>query len=569
MNILQSRNWLFILLIYPWFFIWQGLDMTDSGFNFVQYSDFFENPSKYGNILWLSNIIGAIWHETFEWLGYIGFKVAYVLNIYMLLYMAWILLKKYDTLNILYFVLFLTMAFAIKAGGYWIGYNSFSSLFYMFVIVAIYKAYEKNSLLLYMFAGFLAGLNIFIRFPNLLDILLIFSVVVLGWNNKQRVIQIISTYVVGYILAIIIAFIMMDFLGQYDSYIKSIQELFFMSSQTQSHHGSGTLLKLLIRDYIIVAIMALVLFLLVKFIAPIIAKQNTILRFGAIGIIIILAIYILSIMDMWKWIYVAILYIGILCIILDKKTPLSFKLLAMLAFLFLALVPLGSGNGIRNMIHGLWLAMPLTLLYFAREKELYFYRWEVGTKQGFIWTKQLFIMVTLVYSLVVAYGYTYRDSSNRFGMRYPMDHPKLKGVFTTEKRAKVIQELLDNLEPLVKNKEMFVYEKISTISYLLDKGSPLSHPWAVDHMNPIQFKKEFEEYTKKTLPIIVRAKYSVSSRDWPYDKKDLLKGIDKEQNRVVVEAFMRNNKYSLVWENEYFEIWDYKLDKQVKTKIRI
>jgi hypothetical protein len=558
MTFLQNKIWVSLLIIYPWLFIWQGLDLTDSGYNFVQYSDFFENPSRYGNVLWLSNLLGGIWHEAFEWLGYIGFKIAYILNIYIFIYIAWVLLKKYDTLKVLPFVLFLTMVFAIKSGGYWISYNSFSSLFYMFIIAGIYKAHENDSLVLYSFAGFLAGLNIFIRFPNLLDILLIFPVLVILWKNKQRVILILSTYIAGYILAIITALMSMYLLGQFDSYVQSIHNLFFIASQIDNSHGSGNLLKLLIKDYIMVILMALILFILLKFITAIIAKQNRILRFGAMGIISILSLYILSIMDMWKWVYVAIFYMAMLCIVLDKKTLASLKLLAMLAFLFLALIPLGSGNGIRNMIHGVWLAMPLALLYLSIEKELYLYRWKVGSEQNFIWIKQLFIIVTLGYSLVVAYGYTYRDS-NRLSMLYTVDHSKLKGVFTTEKRANIIQELLVKLEPLVKNREMFVYEKLSTLAYLLDKGSALSHPWAVDHLHPYQFKKEFIPYFERTYPIVLRAKYSVSTCEWPYDKKPLLIGKAKELNRQIVEDMLDKYKYKVIWSNVYFEILDRQL----------
>ncbi len=556
MSFLQSKFWLYATIIYPLLFIWQGLDLTDAGFNLVQFSDFFENPERHANVLWLSNLLGALWHESFEWLGYIGFKIAYVLNIYLMLYLVWMIIKPYDSKKIGFFALFLTLAYVTKAGGDWISYNAFSSLFYLFVVFFIYKAYQQNSLLLYWIAGIFAGLNIFVRLPNLLDILLIVSIIFVAYENSQLLFKAISSYLLGYIFAIVLALSFMAMLGQYDSYIKSLTDIFGVTADTSGHHGSGTLLKLLIFDYSMVLFMAVSVSLLAVYFIPLVAKQKEVTKWIVVLLVVLLALKLFPILAMWKWLYIAVLYFGLVYVYFDKNSPKELKLMTVLAFLYLALIPLGSGNGIRNAVHGAWLAMPLVLIYFASIGEISLRNKVVVDAKSFDYIKKLFIFITLVFSLVTAYEYSYRDSNDRFAMIHSMDHPKLKGTFTTEKRAKVVEEILSFLEPIAKNRELFAYGKISTISYLLDKGSPLSHPWAVDHLSAKKFEDEFVPYFEQNKPLVVRARYSVSSFEWPYDKRPLDPGKDKEANRILVDKVLANYDYEIIWSNEYFEVLD-------------
>jgi hypothetical protein len=200
---------------------------------------------------------------------------------------------------------------------------------------------------------------------------------------------------------------------------------------------------------------------------------------------------------------------------------------------------------------------PILIIYLFQKNKISIGNYLLldGEKVSFF--RNLFIIVTLTFSLYQKYLYTYRDSSNRFAMTYPINFEKLDGVYTTQKRARLVEELLLALQKRLSIKrQLFVSEKMSTLYYLLNQTPPLSHPWAVDHINHNKFKREFLDYTKKTLPIVARAKYSVSTFNWPYDKVRLNNAIDANKNRELLNNFMKQNNYKKIWENEYFEIWD-------------
>jgi hypothetical protein len=242
----------------------------------------------------------------------------------------------------------------------------------------------------------------------------------------------------------------------------------------------------------------------------------------------------------------------------DNDVQKEFKLLSILSILTIVLITLGSSNSMYNAISGMWVSLSLMMFYiYKRDKIIYKDVVLIDTKELLL-LKKFFIVITIVLSLVIHYYNIYRDSHDRTSLIYPIDNDKLMGVYTTKERAHLVEEFLDKLEYKLKDRELFISGKISTVYYLLNKPAPLKHIWAVSVMNKKYFKNDFNIYASDRLPVIARAKYSVSTHKWPYDKIELFYGGARVDNTKVVQKFIKEYHYKVVWENEYFEILDYK-----------
>jgi formate/nitrite transporter FocA (FNT family) len=60
---LKPKFIIFIIILYPLLFIWQGLDFADAGYSMTVYQQVFNEPESisYNFVTWLTNIIGGFW----------------------------------------------------------------------------------------------------------------------------------------------------------------------------------------------------------------------------------------------------------------------------------------------------------------------------------------------------------------------------------------------------------------------------------------------------------------------------------------------------------------------------
>jgi hypothetical protein len=362
-------------------------------------------------------------------------------------------------------------------------------------------------------------------------------------------------FIGGYSLGIVFGLFILINLGVYEQYIDSIVNLFavFMNNTT-SNYSHTSLLQLLIKDYTYIVLTTLFIFISITIL------KNFKSLFTDKKIVYILSLLIaitslnfLNIICIWKYIYLGLFYSGILIILIESK-DIKLKILSVLSLMFVGLIPLGSDNGVYNSIYGMWLIMPIVILYFANQKYLQVKRYTIINENLFNFLKTTFILSTLLFSLHLKFHSTYRDSNNRLSLCYGIDNNKLSYTYTTKNRAKVVNEFIDKLKKYTHNRELFLYDKIAIFYYILNKPVPLSHPWAVNKLQNDEFQKEFLKYAIKNLPIIANPKYSVSNTVWPQVKEPLPHMYYK--NRDTIKNFMTKFNYHKVWENDFFEIWD-------------
>ena len=95
--LLNPKFILFIIIVYPLLFIWQGLDVFDVGFSLTSYQEIFNDPESvsFSSFLWLTNIIGGVWLLLFgDSLGLVGANLAGVFVTYMTIIFSYLILKQ-------------------------------------------------------------------------------------------------------------------------------------------------------------------------------------------------------------------------------------------------------------------------------------------------------------------------------------------------------------------------------------------------------------------------------------------------------------------------------------------
>ncbi len=573
--------------IYPLLFVWQGLDVTDMGFSLSHYQLIFQDSGIFlsGYIFWLTNIIGGLWWEVFGSLGVIGFKLLRVLLIWGCFYLSYRLLQPYASKQILGWALFLTLIAVNNHLGNWFDYNTITSLLYIAGVWTLLEGLDLPSRNFLIASGFLLGISVFARFPNILGIGLAGIILIIHGIFINKSLRIIRNNLLFFGLGVIMSFtlvlVIMEWLNHRQMFVEAMQNLFIQSENVHHsvNHSIDHLFFLFLKDQFlalllggaslltIISISAFLRRLQLQFSwFPILALVSglAITAFlglwwmATIGLIENLTITLYSIWTIfWKWMLTGTLYIVLIAYVFGLiKQSIEYRILSLVGLGVLILVPLGSGNGIYNAIHGMWLALPIVLLFFMQGTTPTIKNWKLHS-QTFDYVK-IFIIVTLVLASVAQASFPYRDSKNRLKMTATIEHPLLKGVFTTPERAKVMQELLDELENHVKPGDiLFAYEGISLI-YFLTK----THPYLYNTWPMLEASANFQELIKKAetnqpyYPIAVRAKASteIGSNTWPHKVIELTSHEPMTSNRKLAEEFLTRHKYVKVWENSFFEI---------------
>jgi len=538
-------------------FIWQGLDFTDTGFVLTNYQQIFNDPTSVETSfrLWLSNILGGLWVYFFgDSLGLIGYKIAAVLLVWTTLYGVYLTLREHLPETQLLWGLLLALIF-INRSDFQLNYNSFTAFFFVFSAYYLSRGLREDKNWFIFVSALLLGLNIFIRLPNILGFLLIASIFFFGKSKQVRY------FIFGYGSAIIGIVTLMYFMGHLEAYINSFVGTFSMLTDPGNHHSSGKLSSIVLTQHgrllLNLGFVLLQIFLLGTVLS--ITRRFNNIPFQRLVIVTLAVIAVYVLMDSYQNRFrnlitiLGILYF-FLALIVFKVHKAEKAQLALIALMILIVAPLGSNNGVYNSVYGMYLAIPLVFSNLMDIKELSYKKWQINGSE-FPLVKTLAIGLLVIFTLNSTYHFTYRETSHREQLVYQVEHPKLKGIFTTKERATVVQELLTVLPQYVqKDDYLLAYEQIPMLYYLTNTRPYLYGAW------PMLFRtKQFEEALNRAkrerpyLPVMVRAKGSTERITWPrtirlQDKESLGKIRD------LMDVFVSENNYKLVWENTFFQI---------------
>lgn len=570
-----------VLYFLPLLFIWQGLDFTDMGYS-LSNALFFDQP---GVILgqpmayFLTNFIGWIWLKISEPFGLVGARFGWCVIMWGIFYLSNKILSQIMPER--RSIVFIALTFLFVRSGAWINYNQVSALCALASLLLIIKSesHENPLRLGYaLVAGFIIGLNVFVRIPNILMLSFAFMPVVADVvcykSLPKKASWIYSViFICGMIAASAIVLALMSVFGYIDYYLDSIAYIKDLASDPNSHHGGSKLINLFINNHIHVFRAALILGIKIACAAFIVVLLPW--KLVSCACVVLAAGYFYKRYNYYSYIYVlaGISYIAMFIKLVSEAGKCNRKVvLTYLSALGLFMcLPLGSNNGIINIVCSSWMMMPFTLnfiymlclsnvleytkKYLPQSINRILQRFDYAAFAAHV--RNIFLALFIAISVSHAWTYTYRDSAERLSMRYSVNYDKLRFTYTTSERAKIVQELLEALKRLTSQYEyMLVYDIGCTLHYLLEIKPYMFETWEFLY-EPYNFKKYLAkaEY-EHSLPLIVRTKETFQSRDWPRKTNRYWNNSESyKQNRAIADNFRDRYSYVKTWENDTFEIW--------------
>ena len=556
-----------LLLIYPLLWIWQGLDFTDTGFWLTNYRLIFTHPESVssGFLCYLSEILGGAWLLLWGEKGLIGARLGYAFVVYLTISMLYYTLRDEFEIPHLMLSLLVTLVFITRQGLMIIGYNNLTALFYVVTGGFLFKGIKEERATLLFCAGVAAICNIFVRLPNIAGLLLfLIPLLYRPGKNLRSVLMLLRPSLWGGGCALIfIVFFMLAF-DHLHIYAKELGRLVSFFQQEGGQHSGGRLFGMFIEDHKIALNHGLFICILYAFLyffcLPLNNYANTRwwARLATIGSGIAAGCYINWYGEWMKdffelflvsghWTYTGVLYIFLIVVwFLWTRQDSGKRLLLLISIAILVLCPLGSGNGIRNSVYGMWLAMPVAACALLARG-----RYNPANVS--------LITLAIIFGVTSAWSATYRDSDNRREMLFNVDHPALSGIYTTRQRARVVQELLDKIPAYVdRGEELLAVECIPLLYSLTGTRPYLNSAWPLN-LTPEILERQIRAApkTKQMLPPVVKATLSTKRKNWPKNENKGLISRDPLvfEKRRLISNFIETNKYRRVWHNSSFEIW--------------
>lgn len=551
-----------LILLYSLLRIWQGLDVTDTGFLLATFQFQYTEPNSvsYGIFYWLTNILGGAIDELGG--GLIGMRFANILLSMATGSVTYVILRSITTNRLLILTsFFVTLVYNTKIEHLLWGYKNLTAFLFVLAGGFLYFGLIKQNRLLVASSGLLLGISIFARTPNILGLTLGLAIpfycIFLQNRLWQRSILDSVSFVFGWLAGIASMVFLLYSLSQLDFYVEGLQRLFSFAANEESYHSSDRLLMMFFRDNgfaLVTGGFALIVLTYCFHLYFDVFKGKH--SFLFIGVVAVISLFALSFMRLWFWVIPGVLYFAHAAYIwLYRKNEVKISLLALISVLILLLVPLGSGSSIKGAVHGSWIALPLVLC-IVYEKELLGSRYFRFDVQQRVFAYRLCISILLVLSLVTAYRFTFRDTASRMTMSYNIMHPQLRGIYTTQERAKVMSELLAEMEKYVEPDDyLLAYNEIPLIHYLTRTKPWLGNPWPMLY-SPNEFEERLHKQDQRhdSLPVIVRATGSTSAREWPNGNIDFLEIEKEEIIRQIMQDYIQERDYQVVWKNDFFEI---------------
>jgi hypothetical protein len=573
---------LLLLVAFPIAFAWQGLDVTDTGYSAANMQQFFraypqDLTDPIATSCWLSNFLGAVWCQITPGGGLIGLRMLYLLLIGGLFALAWVPLRRFGASRVLP-ALLAAMALVIGQSFYFPSYNEFTALFFTLTALALYYGLVRESRLLILLAGVGGGVSIFARFPNLLIGGLVSAVFFYRWIQCDswerfrrgalgKCWRECGVFVLGYAVGIGGLLLVMAAFGHLGSFLEMLRQLSTAAAGAGDIHSGSSLLKRLARDSAYAGGAGFLFLIAAGALGWLAARRPTrlfrsmLILAAAAGLTCLLLKHEVWGVYFWPGAAYAALLAGALGFL---KLTQEWRLLCALAGIVLFTTPLGSGNGIFNAIYAMHLAAPLTLIVLLGPRAGPSPPTPAASSRGWgggvldaVPAGCVLLTAMMATSVIHRWGFTYRDTSHRLAMRQTVDHPKLRGVFTTASRAQCLQELLRALAPLVRKDDYLLDHMQIPLVYFLTETKPYLYSTWANLYEPAAFEAALQRALKSrpALPVCVMTKVDTSHPNWPDETYPPQPYPRHVGNRRLIESFLKTHQYQKQWENKAFEIW--------------
>lgn len=582
-----------ILALYPLRHVWMGIDLRDTGYNYAnfRYMGLAHMDSMWVFSTYLANVVGHF----FSLLP--GGDTLLFMNIYTALVVS-------ATALIAYFFLVKKCGlpfWTVFAGEFaavslcWcptaVLYNYLTYLFLLLCILFLYVGLTEEKKGFLIAAGLVLGANVFVRFSNLPQAVLIVGVLAYGIICRKKIGKVVQETLyclAGYVGSFLLFLGYISLRYGATAYPEAIKRLFSMTDTASDYKASAMVLGAfdwyIENLYWVIRIgVFLTAACLLWVILP--AKWKRLKQAGsvALAVLCLMFLYRRQFASLRFTEYVAMLRPSILFLMLTMlvclidvfcpKTQKKWKLLGGFVLLNIFITPIGSNNKLYPAINDLFLAAPyvFTRLYLSGRQ-----KWEkevtVGKGRISLSAFPLKVFAGLITGIFLFQGVGF-GTAFVFAESHGIENADTKmtgcraltGITMEHDKAVFMQELSDFVtEEGLSGREVILYGDIPAVSFYLGMPSAFN-PWSDLASYGIEVMRKDMEKTqaKEILPVVILEKrYALYLKEGEeglqnagYAESDI-SYVARNEKFKLIEDFLENNGYNLIFENEKFGVYD-------------
>ena len=480
-----------VLLLWPLWGAWSGVDVSDVGYSLANYE--FLHSGMWYYAIFLANKVGALL------MALPGGGGLCTMNLKTALLISAAALAAYWNLQRLMpgWMVFLGEVLAISV--FWcptvILYNVLSYVLLTFACLCLFRAESgiPRKRGWYVAAGIFLGLNVFVRFSNILQVVLILAVWAGEmWSHRrlETTLRDTGACILGYVIGGGCGFLWTVADGGVTAWFQAILDLMGIGGDYTFSEMLRTTLDAYQSALMWVLIMLACVIAGVFFYAMPILRDHRHVKHGIylLGIAVLIRVFwgrgafTVNYQDYWcmfNWVMMfLILSIGLdvigICGGFGATTDERF--LSALSLLLILILPFGSNNYTFPILLDLFLIAPFTLWMFRRIwqefrwKELH-YPWQAMA--------MALILVTLVQGILFHGNYSFRDGTDGTKRMTTIESvPNAVGMATTERNAEELEGMYTYLEENdLTERTLLTYGDAPGLSYLFNMEPGLSTAW--------------------------------------------------------------------------------------------
>lgn len=548
-----------ILFLYPFMTVNQGLDVSDTLYSMTNFLFYGELEGMWVVSTYLSNVTG--WLLTQLPLG----KTVLGLKIYTTLFpaataiIAYAFLTKWMPAWIVFWGQIIALSYCWIPSS--ILYNYMTYLFFVLGIVVLYKGIVEEKTKYLVIAGFILGMNVFVRIPNLTQMALITGLWYYMIKKKKDVREIVTRTlfcIMGYISGLVIPFMMIIIQYGFDGIFAMIKGLSRIQEKDESYSIFQMALST-VTAYVRSGKWAILFVLVIVF--------GTILFFCYKGrwqrsknliysVVILLLLrflwgrgmfsfrYYEDYTSMYEWGMMALFLVWVAAFLLlfSSKSSDEERVWAVLAMVIAVITPLGSNNYTYQNLNNMFFIAPFTIYTFVK----LFRRKAVRKRLAQLAVSWKYMVLVLGFMITVQgigfhMQFVFRDGMDGEKRDYLVtSSASMAGMKTTAENGRTLEEVTAFLEGFASERKVLLYGDCPGISFLSGRAPAINTAWPdLDSEGYDKIEKEIWELKEKPVIVIRKKEYT-----------------EEDEKKILIDEYMKENKYDIVLENSAYYIYD-------------
>ena len=525
---------LVIMFCYQSMNIFWSLEPLDPGYYLAAYDNVFDAPECVSDTFgqYLTNIIGGCFIKMSPSIGLVGFRLIGTALILLSVVLVFYTFKQeIKVSHILLGSSLVVICYVHVSNGNTFNNGILSCFLYVCAISLLYKGLLSGNSLLFLLGGIFVGVNIFVRIPNLLGVLLslviLLSDIVCGRGNKLKYKECLL-FICGALFGISLIMAIIFLLGHEHIFMQSLLGLGHSATSAESSHSMTILIISQFFTYYN-GIVSICLFFGVFYIMKRTAKCH----------LTKWTLFVLASFFLFYHVYLdttsnntwALSAAGCLILVCRHRDNLS--LIAVLGLFMLIVEPIGSNSGYSQASLPALIAAPVASMTVINRDNLYF----------------VIVACLAIFMKTIKQG-NFNEFGPLYEKRFKIESPECSFLYTTQDRAKVLNESLPELKKYIHERDtLLVYNALPILNYLTHTrpaGGNSVPGYSLDffdRLNNMKYKPKilvhkfepFGNWKMQTRKIIVDDLFS-----------------SNENKEMTLNRYLTINNYKVAWENPYF-----------------